>query len=213
MKGICFTEPLFHKVVKGEKTQTRRMITPQPSGDFAGMINYTKSKLLKQRFDFSCGKSIDPKYMVGEIVYLKEPYILYQEDYQESKLSQSGIQYAYKFGSNLSIEEITGKSDSKWSNKLFMPESAARYFVEITAVRVERLQDISEEDCLKEGIESFTKDNQLYKFGLDGWDWSKMPRTPREAYASLINKINGKGTWERNPFVWVYDFRLMDLCK
>lgn len=226
MKGICFIEPLFHKVVKGEKTQTRRMITPQPNGDFVGMINYTKSKLLKQRFDFSCGKSIDPKYMVGEIVYLKEPYAETCDEYGSPLIAyrldntafylirkdENGNYYQLNtikkpVSTNWTINNFPACGE--WKNKLFMPQWAARYFIEITAVRAERLQDISDEDCLKEGIESFTKDNQLYKFGLDGWDWSKMPRTPREAYAALINKISGKGTWESNPFVWVYDFKLI----
>ena len=156
---------------------------------------------------------VKSKYKLGEILYLKEPYILYQEECQESKSSQSGIQYAYKFGNHLSIDEITGKSDSKWKNKLFMPESAARYFIEITAVRAERLQDISDEDCMKEGIRlnpeaipigypfgiKFSYNNGYYNY-----------TTPQEAYAALIDKINGKGTWEKNPWVWVYDFELIN---
>ena len=200
-KGICFIEPMFNKVVTGEKIQTRRIISPQPDSRGFRTTNIM--------FEDWHGREIRPKYKVGETVYLKEPYILYQEDYQESKLSQSGIQYAYKFGSNLSIEEITGKSDSKWSNKLFMPESAARHFVEITAVRAERLQDISEEDCLKEGIEKviwrgeFIKKSEHYFNGYESYD------TPIEAYAELIDRINKEGIWEKNPWVWVYDFKLV----
>ena len=201
MTGICFIEPLFNKVVTGEKIQTRRIIKPQP--DSRGF------RTTNVMFEDWHGREYKPKYKVGETVYLKEPYILYQEDYQESKLSQSGIQYAYKFGSNLSIEEITGKSDSKWSNKLFMPESAARHFIRITAVRAERLQDISEEDCLKEGIEEviwkgkILKSCKHYFIGYESYD------TPIEAYAELIDRINKEGIWERNPYVWVYDFKLV----
>ena len=90
-----------------------------------------------------------------------------------------------------------------------MPQSAARYFIKITDVRVEHLQEITEEDCIKEGIESFTKDERVFKYGLEGWVWSDMPRSPIEAYAALIDQINGKGTWESNPFVFVYDYELM----
>lgn len=218
MKGICFIEPLFHKVVKGEKTQTRRMITPQPEySDRVGMIykglcygiGFNNPK--DAYYNFS-NHSKAAKYKVGEKVYLKEPYILYQEEYQESKTSQSGIQYAYKFGNHLSIEEITGKSDSKWKNKLFMPESAARYFIEITAVRAERLQDISEADCFKEGIEGCDYGGmQCVVYGLeDGLFFNELGSTPIKAYAALIDKINGKGTWEKNPFVLVYDFQLIE---
>lgn len=97
-------------------------------------------------------------------------------------------------------------------NKLFMPEKYARYFIEITAVRAERLQDITEEDCIKEGIEYSPEAVPIgYPFGAvfpynNGFH---NYTTAKEAYAALINNISGKGTWERNPFVWVYDFRLI----
>ena len=201
MKGICFIEPLFHRVVKGEKTRTRRMITPQPVDSVENLM-FFGNKVFRTRDEYDELIFINPKYEVGEKVYLKEPYILYQEEYQESKTSQSGIQYAYKFGNHLSIEEITGKSDSKWKNKLFMPESAARYFIEITAVRAEKLQDISEEDYMKEGIELYNNYDGTY-------GGHSAPTAPKEAYAALINSIYGKGTWEKNPFVWVYEFRLI----
>lgn len=162
------------------------------------------------------GREIRPKYNVGETVYLKEPYAETCDEYGTPII-------AYKFGGKprLKLPDSLGcemdtdwcidnyPACGEWKNKLFMPQWAARYFIEITAVRAERLQDISEEDCLKEGIEAFTKDEKLFKYGLDGWEWSEMPRTAREAYATLINGINGKDTWERNPFVWVYDFKLV----
>ena len=227
MKGICFIEPLFHKVVKEEKVQTRRIIPIQPPDDRAWRIGTLmdstakedKKKIGKKHYlllenEYNVKESLIkncflPKYKVGETVYLKEPYILFQETYSELKQTESGLTIAYKYGNTNTLEEITGDTEAKWRNKLFMPEYAARYFIEITDVRAERLQDISEEDCLKEGIEAFTKDDHLFKFGLDGWVWSDMPRTAKEAYAILIDKINGKGTWERNPFVWVYDFKLV----
>lgn len=222
MKGICFTEPLFHKVVKGEKTQTRRMITPQPNGDFVGMINYTKSKLLKQRFDFSCGKSIDPKYQVGEEVYLKEPYAETCDEYGSPLIAyrfdntalylvrkdENGDYYQLNtikkpVTTNWTINNFPACGE--WTNKLFMPEWAARYFIEITAVRAERLQDISEEDCFAEGIDKVIGQslNISCSESLEGLPY-------RQIYASLINKISGKGTWEKNPYVWVYDFRLIE---
>lgn len=211
MKGICFIEPMFHKVVKGEKTQTRRIISHLGNKEHYGKLlchwylsdapYLSETGVWKWQLQTDVDDcqtfTINPKYKVGEKVYLKEPY---------HKDSNDDIHYKFGYPEN---QKEMDKHNLKWGNKLFMPESAARYFIEITAVRAERLQDVTEEDCIKEGIESFTKDNQLYKFGLDGWDWSKMPRTPREAYAALINNISGKGTWEKNPFVWVYDFKLL----
>ena len=101
-----------------------------------------------------------------------------------------------------------------------MPESAARYFIEITAVRAERLQDISDEDCMKEGIEVVHRAGHAGENNPSGlcfdisqkWDYqySCSESAPWKAYAALINKINGKGTWEKNPWVWVYDFELIN---
>lgn len=82
--------------------------------------------------------------------------------------------------------------------------------IRITNIRIERLQDISEADSLKEGI------LRGYDVGLDRTTYwyhglaNSSFRTPQEAYASLIDRISGKGTWESNPYVFVYDFELID---
>lgn len=85
----------------------------------------------------------------------------------------------------------------------------SRHFIKITAVRAERLQDISEEDCLLEGISYFEDDK---KFPPWGYQIPGKPKkyyaSPKKAYADLIDEINGAGTQEGNPFVWVYDYEL-----
>lgn len=85
--------------------------------------------------------------------------------------------------------------------------------IKFTDVVAERLQDISDEDCLAEGIRRWTKDGKLFKYdlsdGFEMFDWQDKPRTPREAYAALIDKISGKGTWDRNPYVFAYTFELV----
>ena len=88
--------------------------------------------------------------------------------------------------------------------------------IRITNVRIERLQDISDADCLKEGIYAYyygdEKEKRFYEippngYSFDGTDFHYP--TPREAFAYLIDKVSDKGTWERNPYVWVYDFELV----
>ena len=231
-KGICFTEPLFHKVVKGEKTQTRRMIKPQPEySDRVGMIykglcygiGFDNPKAAYYNFS---NKSNAARYQVGEKVYLKEPYAETCDEYGSPLIAyrfdntalylvrkdENGDYYQLNtikkpVTTNWTINNFPACGE--WKNKLFIPEWAARYFIEITAVRAERLQDITEEDCMKEGI--------IPNFSLTGGRWhyfipdklNEPYHSPVEAYASLINNTNGKGTWERNPFVWVYDFRLI----
>jgi hypothetical protein len=178
MRGINFTEPLFHLVVSGEKTQTRRIIKPQP--DEKGTVK--------------------PRYKRGETLYLKEPYA--------TDVDIAGDDYVFKMEGNILYKySILGFENSpvKWKNKLFMPEKYARYYIKISGVRVERLQDVSDADCQKEGVFKHISHAGLYwKNGFDGL----MYGSPRIAYAWLINAINSKGTWESNPFVWVYDFQL-----
>lgn len=92
-----------------------------------------------------------------------------------------------------------------WKNKMFTDTSMPFGKIRITNVRVERLQDISDEDCLKEGIFKVWDTNVYGIVGKNLISWIN----PKDVYAYLINKISGKGTWESNPFVWVYDFELV----
>lgn len=196
MKGICFIEPLFHATVEGRKTQTRRIIELQPQGNLFGVIEYTKPKRKEvfRKFDFDCGLSIVPRYRVGETLYIKEPYYVIPK---ETPPISDKNRCLYKYGWDVDISPI-------FENKLFMPAKYARYFIKITAVRCERLQDISDEDCLKEGIKKL---GEYADFNCYYDECDRHFATPREAYAALIDSINGKGTWDSNPFVWVYEYR------
>ena len=198
-KGICFIEPLFNKVVAGEKIQTRRIITDLESLNKPTIkIELSDNNSFAHFISENIGEAIAgivSRYRVGETVYLKEPYVI------------SGSYIIYKFGSTIGQE--CDKAGVKWKNKLFMPESAARHFIKIIAVRAERLQDISEEDCLKEGIEEVIWKGKILKSSKHYFNGYESYDTPIEAYAELIDKINGNGTFQRNPFVWVYDFKLL----
>lgn len=96
-----------------------------------------------------------------------------------------------------------------FENKMFVKAEFMLHQIRITGIRIQRLQDISDEDCLKEGIKkSWWMDSSgkyLYGFGENEDKWE----SPREAYAALIDRISGKGTWEKNPWVFVYDFEIV----
>lgn len=193
MKGICFIEPLHDKTVKKTKTETRRIIVNQPleneiikpfANGFFGIYH-------KVGGIDNLKVTLKPRYNVGEILYLKEPYFIL-----ESK------QIEYRYEPTFFLEGCV-MPKWQWKNKLFMPASAARHFIKITAVRAERLQDISNEDCIKEGI---VFDGSVYSNGLDNIQYLE----PRAAYKALINSIDGKDTWDNNPWVWVYDYELID---
>ncbi|OJV17950.1 MAG: hypothetical protein BGO30_08380 [Bacteroidetes bacterium 41-46] len=229
MKGICFIEPLFHKVVKGEKTQTRRMIVSRTGYFQVESRNGVIFAIWQTDDNEWCGDNlvpVNPKYQVGEKVYLKEPYAETCDEYGSPliayRFDNTALYLVRKDGNGDYYQLNTVKKPvttnwtinnfpacGEWKNKLFMPEWAARYFIEVTAVRAERLQDISEKDCIKEGIDRI--DFPAIHFGIEEGEYFHwLGNTPQEAYAALINKINGKGTWEKNPFVWVYDFKLIE---
>lgn len=208
MKGICFKEHLFHATIAGIKSQTRRIVKPPKI-----VANAMPESLWNEDNSIGCvfysnGNDIrtaKPRYNVGEFLYLKEPYV---DDCLQGKIaykySDKDIQYLKNAGFEEEME-VPGF----WKNKLFMPESVARYFIKITGARIEILQDISDKDCIKEGIvveETFIdgKHYNTYCNGVHSFD------TPKEAYQALINQINGSSTWNDNPFVWVYDYELVE---
>lgn len=101
----------------------------------------------------------------------------------------------------------------KWRPSIHMPRWASRITLDVTGVRVERLNDISAADAMAEGIRRWTKDGTLSKFGTaepgdDGAPpWVDMPRSAVDGYRTLWESINGAGSWTANPWVWVVSFR------
>ena len=93
---------------------------------------------------------------------------------------------------------------------MFVRADLMPHQIRITNVRIQRLQDISDEDCLKEGLEWDGVASQYYvNYKKDIGNKTFLGKTPQEAFAHLIDNVSGKGTWESNPYVWVYDFELI----
>ena len=138
-----------------------------------------------------------PKYKVGEVVAVAQSYR------DCGGLNEAGVP---KWDV---ISKTVGSTNAGWDNKMFVRSELMPHQIRITNVRVERLQEISDEDCLKEGIETFYYGN--CKFPPDGYTFDKGEthfNTPREAFAHLFDKVS-KGIWDSNPYVWVYDFELI----
>lgn len=135
------------------------------------------------------------RYKVGEVVAIAQPYkTLYTNaDFE--------MEDSYHF-----LTESKG-----WNNKMFVKADLMPHHIKITDVRVERLQDITNEDCLKEGVWQFCYDTDLFYVSKDiGYAGTVAFPSSREAFWYLINKICGKGTWERNPWVEAYTFERVD---
>lgn len=191
MKKIMFKDRfgLTQAVLEGRKTQTRRICKEQI---------WAHSDIVSAENGIYHFES--PKYKVGEVVAVAQKY----KDVFESSQDET-------------LELLDLRLNKGWNNKMFVRPDLMPHQIRITDVRVERLQDISDEDCIKEGVELNTRqyeyDGTKYYCvrGLGYWRGFGCTNfhTPREAFANLIDKVSGKGTWERNPYVFVYDFELV----
>lgn len=198
MKTIMFNDKygLTAAVLSGRKTQTRRNIPREFS---------------KLHIDIRDSWFV-ARYKIGEVVSIAQAY--------KDIATSDGTHGYYKIGERHYLQyELSGAG---WNNKMFVKADLMPHHIYITDVRVERLQDISDEDCLKEGIEWLPDGARLKPYAFydttihikndkeEGYGWYVDFDTPREAYAALIDRLNGKGTWASNPIVWVYDFELVD---
>lgn len=201
MKKIMFNDKygLTKAVLEGRKTQTRRFIPKEfftlqwderddtlvvenEFGDFIDIRN-TKFCMLK----------------VGEIVAVAQNYTACG-----GFMDDGTPRWDY-------ISCIVGSKNRGWSNKMFVKPELMPHQIKITNVRIERLQDISDDDCLSEGIQI----GQCGSADTHFMDVYYIPNEiqpyclPKDAYAALIDKVGKKGDWESNPYVFVYDFELI----
>ena len=226
MKGILFSGPMFITVINGSKTQTRRTVKPQPddSGlwnddEFPRSLDSTLTGWNGTVEATGESKEFKPRYKVGEVLYIKEPYCQDCDftEHEHSREWRGNGKMRYKYAGH-EISELAKDSHGfgKWKNKLFMPQSVARCFIKITGVRCERVQQISDEDCLKEGIRNKCKDPSKLSVNDSIVDYY-IPdliggfNSYREAYAALFDEVYGKGAWQRNEWVWVYEFKLTNV--
>ena len=195
MKKIMFSDKygLTQAVLEGRKTQTRRI------ADTAGRLRDITVRQALEEVNkgraclFDEGRPLAlSAYKLGETIAIAQKY--------------ADLAYEGEFF------RLLGKVifEKGCYNKMFVKADFMPHRIRITHIRVERLQDISEEDCIAEGV--WRDDN----VGLEGTTYwyhglaNSSFRTPQQAYASLIDRISGKGTWESNPYVFVYDFELID---
>lgn len=107
-------------------------------------------------------------------------------------------------------EYISWMEHPGFNNKMFVAADMMIHRIRITDVCVERLQDISDDDCLKEGVRKVVNENGIYiQYYVGQGNNACSFENPREAFAHLINKVSRKYVWQENPYVFVYDFELV----
>lgn len=147
---------------------------------------------------------IKPRYKEGEVVAVAQSYK--DLGYSETALDRSPKDWRI-------VRGTLGQSKG-WNNKMFVRVDACiekGHQIRITKVRMQRLQDISEDDCLKEGINKIVLEDGIPRYRVMDRNGERTYSTDnyKDAYRFLINGTSGKGTWEKNPWVWVYDFELI----
>jgi len=202
MKKIMFNDKygLTNAVLKGRKTMTRRAVGNRMTDDDikAYLKGYTE-----------LADKAAP-YKIGEVLAVAQPY---------KDLDYSLKGFAVNPDRTCGIRREFTQKQAGWNNKMFVSAKFMPHYIRITDIKVERVQDISEEDCLKEGIirrddmiNSQMEDVVRYTFENSFVDGVyKTYATPREAFAALIERpgIGHKGDWSRNNWVFVYTFGLI----
>jgi hypothetical protein len=135
-----------------------------------------------------------PRYRVGETVYVKEMWYPAKYSDWEYGVKYKGSNDIHKLEKNQPEWEKYYDKPPLWKNKMFMPEWASRCKLEITGVGAERLQDISAEDAIKEGVSTNLREHDAVC-------------DLRAKFSNLIDRINGVGAWDSNHWCWVYEFR------
>jgi len=211
-RPILFSTPMVQAILDGRKTQTRRIIKKQPHGAgewvmrgiswlFPNVNPYVKIKC--------------PYGQPGDVLWVRETWAKTGDNFHDDWPGHGD--YYYKADDPYSEMELNSptKGIPKWRPSIFMPKYACRIRLLVEDVRVERLQDISEEDAIAEGVGVGFQMN-------GGWpDYEHIENgictvtqdTARMSYWSLWDSINGKGSWDKNPWVWVIEFKKFDTKK
>lgn len=224
MKKILFNDRygLTEAVLNGRKTMTRRIVPKR-------ILNEVK-KYQEEYYNGALATISEEDAILALCTYEHRFKLPYQVG-EVVAIAQSYMNIAMGISGKYEHTCITDKEDlDTWSkyvdmqyiypnaytNKMFTKAELMPHHIRITNIRVEKLQDISDEDCLREGVRETAVQHIDGKRIALGYTYEKeylykheYPAS-RNAFSALINRVSGKGTWERNPYVIVYEFELVD---
>jgi len=221
-RPILFSAPMVRAIIAGRKTQTRRAVKPVGNDDGFVILNHGMHDWPYRSDD---GDSSFHTVKRGGKLYLDEtphtcPYgkpgdrLWVREAWAETDREDGTPVIAYRAGGNIAIGRDHPKGNDylidtiawddmphveTWRPSIHMPRWASRILLEITAVRVERLQDISEADAQAEGAPFELGELERLILGAKA--------KYRSGFCRLWQSINGPGSWDANPWVWVVEFK------
>lgn len=220
-RPILFSTDMVQAILENRKTQTRRIVKPQPSMltdkshfNFKNLNYLTKEQLLEH-----C-----PFGKTGDLLYVKEAHKVRQDAHYEGFVVtyQDGAE-VYFNENELSEKTVKNLLNRKTLNTTrfvtgrYMPKEAARIYLRVKEVRVERLCDISELEAIIEGVESYTQ-APVNSFSNAVTSYHVYPNkvktqlgmvTAKQSFKSLWTSINGPESWQQNPWVWVVVYEVV----
>ena len=190
-KPILFSTPMVQAIMEGRKTQTRRIVKDS-------MLQENNGKY-DEEFLFLTVKKC-PYGEVGDVLWVRETWFSTKSNTKELLEAGDLSHIRYKAENNYDPnKDCVGR---KWKPSIHMPKAACRIFLEITNIRIERLNNISEDDAIAEGVNRTDAMNEWYYMeNVYNTD------SPLIAFESLWESINGRESWDSNPYVWVIEFK------
>lgn len=200
-RPIPFSAPMVSAILTSNKTQTRRLVKPQPVILAGELLRWKDDALTDDQMAARC-----PYGQPGDRLWVREAWrAMAEHDVRKPSDLWPGMPIVY---------EASRHPDTPFGKLrpgMFMPRWASRVSLEITGVRVERLQEISAGDAWAEGIPGVPPPG-VYVERVDEfvrWSDGVMRDNPKTAYRELWESINGSGSWDENPWVWVVEFKVL----
>jgi len=191
---ILFSTPMVQAILDGRKTMSRRIVKPQLEIDPGeNTLNFKRKFWIDTIKDINQFVQFCPYGQPGDILWVREKWndgCMGGYIYAGGRTEQELKEYAYAY---------------KWRPSIHMPKAACRIFLRITDIRVERLQDITEEDAKMEGL-SPTHTLQYKNWCIESSYFTEA----KKSFQSLWANINGPDSWNSNPWVWVVSFEKCD---
>lgn len=188
-RPILFSAPMVRAILDGRKTQTRRI------------VKFTDAGHVKEPRGHRRWHPDDPSAVLacqygqpGERLWVREAFHGYHWDKPRAVYRADGERQRVR-------TQIESYEVGRWTPSIHMPRWASRITLEIVSVRVERLQEISDADARSEGVDFGNITDALT---------GEIDRDACEAFETLWESINGSGSWEANPLVWVVEFKRVE---